>query len=126
MKVRKSIAAASVVAVVPLALSLSAGPASAMPKSCLTMYTGYQQATLAATAADATMTSFEDNVQWYADSNGFYREKGWYYDFTGGMQYYDLDPATWADWDSIYIWEAQFQEDQAADAYDAYVSECGY
>ena len=78
--------AASVVAVVPLALSLSAGPASAMPKSCLTMYTGYQRATLAATRADATMTSLQDNVQWYADSNGFYRETGWFFNFFGGME----------------------------------------
>jgi hypothetical protein len=126
MKVRKSIVAASVVAVVPLALSLSAGPASAMPKSCLTMYTGYQQATLAATVADSTMTSFQDNVEWYADSNGFYREKGWFYNFLGGMEHYDLDPATWSDWNSFHISMAQEAEAQAADAYNDYVSECGY
>jgi hypothetical protein len=111
---------------VPVVLSMSAAPASAMPKSCLTMHVAWEQATLESTRADATMTSFQDNVVWYADSDGFYREKGWFFTFTGSMEWYDLDPGTWNRWNSIQIENAQFYEDQAEAAYNDMVGECGW
>jgi hypothetical protein len=126
MKIRKGIAVASAVAVVPLMMAVSASPASAMPKSCLTMHVAYEQASLTSSHANATMTSFQDNVTWYADSGGFYREKGWYFGFDGSMQWYDLDPATWNDWDSFNVMDAANAEANAQAAYDELVSNCAW
>ena len=107
-------------------MAVSASPASAMPKSCLSMRLAYEQASLTSSHADATMTSFQDNVTWYARSDGFYREKGWYYGFDGSMQWYDLDPATWDAWNSFNVLVAANAEADAQSAYDDLVSDCGY
>jgi hypothetical protein len=126
MKIRKSIVVASAVAVVPLTLGMSTGPASAMTKSCITMYSGYVQASLASNYADATMTSFEDNVQDYVDANGYYRRTGTYFDLAGHLQHYDMDPSAWSWQDAIHTDVAAQAEADEADAYDDYMSACGY
>jgi hypothetical protein len=42
------------------------------------------------------------------------------------MEWYDLDPATWSDWNDFDIENAQFYEDQAEAAYNDMVGECGW
>src|SRR3954468_6391668 len=101
MKVRQSVAVASAVALVPVMLSMSAAPASAMPKSCLSMHLAYEQASLNSTHADATMTSFQDYVVDYVDADGYWRRKGWYYDPAGHMDWYDMTPDGWGYWDWV-------------------------
>lgn len=126
MKIRKSMVVASALAAVPVVLGVTAAPASALQKSCLSMHIAYEQATLSSTHADAMMTSFQDNVTDYADSNGFYRRTGWYWDMAGHMQHYDVDSNFWYAWNSDIIDTAEFYASQAAEAYDTYLADCGY
>ena len=126
MKIRRSIVVASAVAAAPIMLGMSAAPASAMPKSCLSMRVEWEQASLASTHAESTMTSLEDNVHWYSDSDGLLRAKGWYFGFDGSMQTYDIDVATWDWWDQFHIDEAAAAEAAESAAYDAYVSDCAW
>jgi hypothetical protein len=127
MKIGRSIAVGAAVAMVPVALSMSASPASAMTKSCLSMHVAYEQATLASTHGSSMMTSFRDNAQAYTDSEDFYRWRGWYFDLDGYMVRYDgYDAADWQQRDDYNVATAQILEDQAAQAYDDMVTECGW
>ena len=126
MKITKAVGVVGVTALVPLVLSMSASPASAMPKNCLSMRLEWEQASLASTHAESTMTSLEDNVHWYPDSDGSIRAKGWYFGFDGSMQTYDIDVPTWDWWDQFDIDQAAAAEAAEAAAYDAYVSDCAW
>jgi adenylosuccinate synthase len=50
----------------------------------------------------------------------------WFCSSTGAMEWYDLDPATWSDWNDFDIENAQFYEDQAEAAYNDMVGEWGW
>jgi hypothetical protein len=127
MKIKKSIGVAGAIAVVPLVLGMSASPASAMPKSCLTMHIAYEQATLASSHANEMMTSFEDNVQDYVDADGYYMRKGWLVDLQGRIHFYvGMDPWEWHLMDAENIERAEWAQADADAAYDAWVSDCGW
>jgi hypothetical protein len=126
MRTRLTITLGSILAATALMLGVSPEPASAAPKSCLTMYSGYLQATLSSTHAQTTFLSFEDNAHPYTTNLGEQRVNGWYYSLAGTVHYYDLDPAGWAYEDNLNYQRMLLTSDAAQDASDAYFSNCGW
>ena len=90
------------------------------------MYSGYQQATLDSTHADNMLLTFEQNVQRYTDAAGYDRATGWYEDLAGRVQHYDVSENFWWEYHQTLNEAAEYYYQAAADAYDAYLSDCGY
>jgi hypothetical protein len=126
MRTKLTVMLGGILAATALTLGVSAEPASAMPRSCLSMYTAYQQATLDSTHADNRWLTFRDGVQQTYPYAGVTWITGSFVDMYGHLQSYDTDLVSWSDALSYFEERAVYYQGIAESALDAYQSDCGY
>jgi hypothetical protein len=126
MKTKLTIMFSSILAATAMTLGVTAEPASAMPRSCLSLHLAWQQAVLDANLAFNTMLTFEENAHQYFTPYYESMYKGWYEDFTGQIQYYDESEARWHQDDAGYQLAADLMDADADTAYADYLDTCGW
>jgi hypothetical protein len=107
-------------------LSVSAEPASAMPMSCLSLRVGYAQAEMSSMMADNTLLTFEQNAQLYFTPYYDRMIKGWFENFLGHVEHYDVSEAEWNQNHTVYQVAADIAYQEAETAYADYADNCGW
>jgi hypothetical protein len=123
---RPTIMLGSMLAATAFTLSISAQPASAMPMNCLSLRVGYTQAEMAAQLADNTLLTFEQNAHPYYTPYYDRMVKGWFENFLGQVEHYDIPEAEWQQDQGAYQAAADLSNAEAEAAYDTYMETCGW